>query len=152
MENIRKQVLLDLITALDQKNFDLEAWKIRASLIIKKLFGENDEKYVLIKNLKYDYSSWNLRDNSGGNQHDAVKIKARGIIESAITEISLVKDEPYIMKVVTQELTGFELSALKQCIHDSDNVVPELEKFVEGLAVQKKNAILTQLILGSSSK
>ncbi len=54
MENIRKQVLLDLITALDQKNFDLEAWKIRASLIIKKLFGANDEKYVLIKNLKYD--------------------------------------------------------------------------------------------------
>ncbi len=152
MENIRKQVLLDLIAALDQKNFDLEAWKIRASLIIKKLFGENDEKNVLIKNLKYDYSSWNLRDNSGGNQHDGIKIKARGIIESAITEISLVKDEPYIMKVVAQELTGFEFSALKQCLQNSVNIVPELEKFVEGLAINKKDAILTQLILGSSSK
>ncbi len=50
--------------------------------------------------LKYDYSSWNLRDHSGGKIHDAVKDKAHEIIESALIELRLSESSTLLVAAI----------------------------------------------------
>jgi hypothetical protein len=46
MENTKKQVLADLLSDLESKTFEIEAWKQKATLLIKRIFGDNDLKLL----------------------------------------------------------------------------------------------------------
>ena len=77
MENTKKQVLANLLSDLESKTFEIEAWKQKATLLIKRIFGDNDPKLALIEELHYDFSSWSLRDSSGGKSNDKVRSCSR---------------------------------------------------------------------------
>ena len=138
-----------LLKSIDQRNFDLDVWKIKATLLIKKVFGEADEKLKLIEALHYDYSSWSLRDQSGSKQADTIKAQARGIIEAAIMEISVSSSSSsdQILNEFRKELTGADMDTFQQLI-DSKNVDETgVIEFLGKISPEVKDRVLARLIL-----
>ena len=140
-------VLNELVIAVDQVNFDLDVWKIKASLLIKKIFGSSDEKVALIESLHYDYSSWSLRDKTGIKQPDTVKEQAKGILQAAILELSISTQPTNIIAEFQKQLTGSEMDQLQQLI-DVNNVDENaLMDFFKQISTSAKDRILTRLLL-----
>jgi len=112
MDSAKTEILGDLLADIDNKAFDLEAWKKKAILILKKIFGERDDKISMIENLHYEFSSWSLRDSSGGTSYDKVKENARKIIEAATSELLLAKQLGDIDLVMAHHPVGMGLTGL----------------------------------------
>lgn len=147
MEDNKISILRELLQAFNQKTFDLEAWKIKASIILKKIFGDDDEKVELINQLHYDYSSWNLRDHSGGKQHDSVSDQAKEIIETAIIELELSKNDSPILEIFQKHYTGAEFDELQLLINNNSLVEEKLTEYFSKITNSKKDLILAQIIL-----
>lgn len=140
---INKQ--LDNLTA---KNFDLEAWKSHTVIFLERIFGKESSKVKMIKDLKYDYSSWTLRDAAGtGKDADPVIMKAREILEATKLELEhlgIPKQEEENLRIwslLEEEMTGKQIREIKEIVQSSDkekmekiaNILYNLEK--ENLAV-----------------
>lgn len=149
MNNPEVEILNQLLKAIDQKNFDLSVWKIKTNLLIKKLFGEADDKLKLIDALHYDYSSWSLRDQSGSKQADAVKEQARGIIEAAIMELS-VSSSNDVINELRNDLTGSQLDQLQQLIKQTNVDEKALADFFSKISPEVKDRVLARLILNTN--
>jgi hypothetical protein len=149
METQKQQieVIKGLIAALDQKNFDLEVWKVKAILLLKSIFGEKDEKIKLVEGLHYDYSSWALRDSSGLQKGDKVKETARQVMDVAITQLSLNSDEPAVIKILRDELTGAQFSELMSCIEKREPGYAALHEFFYKLGAEKSNCLLVKFVI-----
>ncbi|MGF7140875.1 hypothetical protein [Roseimarinus sediminis] len=147
MENKKTEALHQLIKAVDQNNFDLEAWKIKAKLILQKIFGSDDPKLTLIEALHYDYSSWSLRDHSGGRQHDPIKDQARELIETALIELSLNEDEHWIEVLLKKYLTGQQYDELISLQHNSEPDKAALSEYFSKIAPEIKDQLLVQILL-----
>ena len=83
-------LLKEQLARLDEKKFDLEAWKNHTLIFLERIFGKENSKLNLIRELHYDYSSWNLRDTAAAGKtkdKDPVKIQAREILSATITEL-----------------------------------------------------------------
>lgn len=145
MENKKINALEQLLKTFDQPIFDLEAWKIKASLVLKKLFGPDDEKIDLIDKLHYDFSSWSLRDHSGSKQHDPVKNQAKEIINAAILELQISEQENIILDFFKKELSGADYEVLLQKVEKDDE--SKLIKYLSTLKPAIKDRILTKIIL-----
>ncbi|HPR33806.1 MAG TPA: hypothetical protein PLK12_17020 [Prolixibacteraceae bacterium] len=145
MKPVKVEILEELLQALNQKTFDLDAWKIRSVLILKKIFGDRDPKVGYIEQLRYDYSSWALRDHSGGVVHDPVKDKAREIIETALIELKLEESDP-VMNALSQTLSGLEMDQLKGILDKGEAANNELKDFLENLPSGKTIDILARFI------
>ena len=52
------ELIRNQIKKLDNKDFDLEAWKISTILILERVFGYDSSKITKIKNIHQDLSSW----------------------------------------------------------------------------------------------
>jgi len=153
MDNSKATILNDLLNEIGKKEFDLEAWKMKAMIVFRNFFGADDEKIGFIKNLRYDYSSWTLRDSAGSKQPDSVKENARRIIETALLEISLAsggKNE--ILEVMQEELTGKELASLMEIVEKSENLSSDLNSYFSNLTASIKDQILSALVLKSIKK
>jgi hypothetical protein len=153
MDNSKSSILNDLLDEIGKKEFDLEAWKMKALMVFKMFFGPEDEKIGFIKNLRYDYSSWTLRDSAGSKQPDSVKENARRIVETALLEISLsTKDENLVLDTIKEELTGKEYSSLMNIVEKSEDLTSGLNEYFVNLVASKKEQILTKLVLNSIKK
>jgi hypothetical protein len=147
MDDKKIEIIESLIQDLDQKNVDFDAWRVKTSLLLKKIFGNDDEKVELINKLHYDYSSWSLRDGFGGKQHDPVKDQAREIMEAAKLELQLSDQKP-------DKLTGFvennlskEEYQLLNSLLEKNPTEQELTEYFSNIAPAVKNAILAKIIL-----
>jgi len=80
-------LLKKLIEKLDDKNFNLDAWKSSALIILARIFGENSQKLRQIEKIEYDYSSWSMRDTSGIPYLQTCKKLGRQVLETAILEL-----------------------------------------------------------------
>jgi hypothetical protein len=153
MDNSKSAILNDLLNEIGKKEFDLEAWKMKAVMVFSKFFGHGDEKIGFIKNLRYDFSSWALRDSSGGKQPDSVKENARRIIETALLEISLsAGDGNMVLDTIQEEISGKEFSLLMEIVERSENPDSGLNEYFMNLTPSKKEQILTKLVLKSITK
>ena len=149
MKNAETSVLKELLSSFDDKTFDLDVWKIKASILIKKIFGEDDEKLSMIKSLHYDYSSWSLRDKTGVNQPDTVKEQAKGIIETAILELSLSDVRSSPLEILKDNLTEEEYTTLLTVIDKKELSEEEFLKYFSKIAQDKKDKVLSKVILDS---
>ena len=61
-------LLKEQIIRLDEKKFDLEAWKNHTIIFLERIFGKDSSKIKMIKELHYDYSSWSLRDTAAAGK------------------------------------------------------------------------------------
>lgn len=116
------------IKKIEGKGFDLDAWKIFTISLLERIFGHNSHKIDQINTLKYDFSSWTLRDNSGSQ--DTIKKKAKVIIESAINELNQFglpvmkkNEEPtsLIAEILKDELKGSEYKRITNIIEENEN-------------------------------
>ena len=133
---------------LTAKNFDLEAWKSHTIIFLERIFGKESSKIQMIKELKYDYSSWRLRDAAGtGKDADPVIMKAREILEATKLELEhlgVPKQEDENLKILSlleEEMTGKQIREIKEVLQSDDkekmekiaNILYNLEK--ESMAV-----------------
>jgi hypothetical protein len=73
---------------LELTDFDLEAWKSGAVIILERLFGEDNQKIRQIEKIKYDQSSWALREAKGSkNMMETCKKQGREILQIAMDEL-----------------------------------------------------------------
>jgi hypothetical protein len=154
---VEKEIVLikNQLESLSAKNFDLEAWKSHTIIFLERIFGKESSKIRMIKELKYDYSSWSLRDAAGkGKNADPVIMKAREILEATILELEhlgVPKQENEDLKIwslLEEELPGKQVREIKQVLQSEEpekmekiaNILYNLEK--ENMAV-----ILAKLLI-----
>ena len=106
-------LLKEQIVKLNDPKFDLEVWKNQTVIYIERIFGKESAKLKLIRDLHYDYSSWNLRDTAGaGSSGDPVRFQAKGILEATLEELEklgLPATRPvsdHLQELLRDELTG----------------------------------------------
>lgn len=105
IELLRRQ-----IEKLDNKDFDLEAWKISTILILEKIFGEDSPKITKIKDIHQDLSSWSLRDTLGTSSgYDASKKFGKEILEACIMELETLGTPEEINKSGKPGTLPFEI-------------------------------------------
>ena len=86
------ELLKKQLAKLDNENFDLEAWKTGAVIILERIFGPENQKTNQIEKIKYDQSSWALREAKGStNMMEACKKQGREILEIAIDELEILE-------------------------------------------------------------
>lgn len=149
------ELLSQQIAAIDTKKFDLEAWKSPTLMLVSRIFGASSEHVRQIRELKYDYSSWALRDTSGGGQlTDPVRVRAREILEAAISELQtlgtppVVSIAPGILDSFRNELTGKEMHELEKILLLSDSKKPQaLNSFLNDRDNKTLRSVLADLLL-----
>ena len=128
MEIKEIQLLQEQIEKLNEKGFDLESWKIYTINLLSRIFGQQSHKINQIKELRYDFSSWSLRDTSGSQ--DSIKKKAKVIVKSAINELEQFglpdmekNNEPtnLIAEILKDELKGSEFKRITNIINEDES-------------------------------
>ena len=145
MAELEIALLQEQIERLKEKKFDLEAWKNHTIIFLERIFGKENSKLKMIKDLGYDYSSWNLRDTAAAGKtsdKDPVLLQAEEILTAAIIELKTLgvpqtkKEKERIWDLLNDELTGKQLRALETLVKSEDadknekitNILEELEK------------------------
>lgn len=142
------------INSLEAKKFDLEAWKSHTMIFVSRIFGPSSEHVRLIRELKYDYSSWSLRDTSGGvHLTDPVRTRAKEILEAAVTELEIfgapkqAASSSKILEALRKELTGKEMEELDRIlILPHDERTKGLKVFLSGKEKDLLISVLAQLL------
>lgn len=120
------EVLKGQIQKLEEKEFDLNAWKNFTVLILERIFGRENKKIEAIDKIKYDQGSWVLRDETGyTNSIEACKKLGSEVLEEAIMELEtfgLPEKSPdtisfeVIITALKDELTGSQFREIKKAI------------------------------------
>lgn len=133
---IDKQIELikQQIEKLDQKDFDLEAWKKYTIIILAGIFGDESQKVKQIDKLEYEYNSWSLRDTSGFTTYlDSCKKIGREILQASIEELQIMGgpviagvkpgtiEVSIILNALDDELTGSQFKALMKLLKSDLN-------------------------------
>ncbi len=149
------QLLNNQLQKLNDKSFDLDAWKNQSLLFLTRIFGQQHIIVNLINDLKYDYSSWNLRDATGNEKsEDPVKMQAKEILEAAILELETLglpeqqRSADKVWEYLEEELTGKQLKEIKAILDLGDENKPEKINSILG-ALEKENLIniLSRLLI-----
>ncbi len=122
-------LLKEQINRLSEKNFDLEAWKNHTIIFLERIFGKDNSKIKMLKELRYDYSSWSLRDTAAAGKSkdkDPVRVQAQELLEATITELEKLgvpKDKPgndRMWELLQDELTGRQVKEIQTIIKSED--------------------------------
>ncbi|MCL1822137.1 MAG: hypothetical protein FWG22_04865 [Prolixibacteraceae bacterium] len=148
---LKKQ--LDL---LDKNKFDLEDWKNQTLIFLERIFGKEDSKVRLVRDLRYDYSSWNLRDTAGvaGTSKDPVKSQAAAILEAAIEELETLglpsrkNDALKVRELLSDELTGKQMKQINSILQtESNNRIEDISNILEEIETESLAKILAKLLI-----
>jgi len=148
-------LLKEQIERLNDKKFDLEAWKNQTMIYLERIFGKESSKVKLIKDLHYDYSSWSLRDTTGaGLSKDPVRFQARSILEATIEELEklgLPEGKPEsgrLIELLRDELTGKQMKEIENLIQSElPDRLERISKMLESLDKENMAAMLARLLL-----
>lgn len=162
------QLLQKQIDKLENDDFDLEAWKSGAIIVLERFFGAENQKIRQIEKIKYDQSSWALREAKGSkNMMDACKKQGKEVLHIAIDElehfglpeeISEVQATPFktiIVQALENELKIVQYREVVRII-DSDIKISEKQKEL----IEKLNSyghdfaenILASILLSDQTK
>lgn len=127
-------LIKEQIAKLDDKDFDLNAWKARTNIILARIFGDNNQKIRQINEIKYEYGSWSLRDISGSETaEDICKKLSKEILDAAVDELENFgvpekkiseQDKAVTENVVNSfkdHLTGAQVKEMKKILTTSEN-------------------------------
>lgn len=127
------------IEKLDDKDFEFESWKKTAILLLESMYKKENNKIKALKEIKYDQSSWSLRDSSGKESFvEMAKHSGKGVMEAVIAELETIglPDETasqmqgveFVIDIIKDALTGSQIRELKSIIENSDENKEELIK------------------------
>ena len=110
----------------------------------------------MIKDLGYDYSSWNLRDTAAAGKtsdKDPVLLQAEEILKAAITELETLglpqinQEKEKIRELLKDELTGKNFKELDALIQSEDKEKTEkITKILDELDKEKLTSIILKLL------
>lgn len=140
---------------LNEKSFDLEAWKSQTTLFLQRIFGADHLIVKMIADLKYDYSSWNLRDATGNEKSDdPVKMQADEVLEAAIMELEslgLPQQESSAEKaweLMEEELTGKQYKEIRAIIEaGKKNKLTKVQEVLSKLEKENLISILSRILI-----
>jgi len=143
------------LESLTAKNFDLEAWKSHTIIFLERIFGKESSKVKMIKELKYDYSSWSLRDAAGtGKAADPVIMKAREILEATKLELEhlgVPKEEDENLKIwslLEEEMTGKQIREIREIVQSADKEKMEkIANILYNLEQESLAGVLAKLLI-----
>ncbi|NQU86158.1 MAG: hypothetical protein HQ541_10400 [Mariniphaga sp.] len=147
-------LLKEQLNKLDEKKFDLEAWKNHTLIFLERIFGVNSTKVQMIKDLRYDYSSWNLRDVSGaGKSKDPVRMQAAEILEAVIFELEQLglpneaRTNEKLLTLLEDELTGKQLKEIEKLLNSkSPNKAEKVQEILDKLKKEDLSLIISRLL------
>lgn len=123
-------LLKQQIARLDEKDFDLEAWKNHTTIFLERIFGKDSSKLKMIKDLHYDYSSWSLRDTAAAGKtkdKDPVRMQADEILSATVAELESLglpeneREQEQIWELLQDELTGKQVKEIEALLKSEDN-------------------------------
>ncbi|MEQ8688561.1 MAG: hypothetical protein RIE86_24875 [Imperialibacter sp.] len=133
---------------LNEKEFDLEAWKASAVSLFSRTFGATDPKIKQILDLKIDYSSWALRDApSTYHPLDSCKKLGREVVLSAIDEIELfgLPEQKDLRKLLGEVYSEAEVKQIV-ALAGVEKKEAELKKLLEKVGKEKSVALIMKLL------
>ncbi|MGM0620344.1 MAG: hypothetical protein ACQETJ_04810 [Bacteroidota bacterium] len=149
-------LLKEQIARLDDKKFDLEAWKNRTIIFLERIFGKENSKIKMIQNLHYDYSSWSLRDTFAGGSakdKDPVRIQAKEILDAVISELENLglpqqkHEKLKIKELLEDELTGKQTKELETILKSGEQEKEEkIQEILESLEKENLASIISKLL------
>ena len=142
------------VEKLNQKSFDLEAWKNQTLLFLNRIFGASHPIVKMILDLRYDYSSWHLRDATGNEKlDDPVKMQAREILDAAIMELETLGlpgqtgNSEKVTELLQQEMTGKQWKELADILADqTENQTTEIKEKLGQLSKEQLIDIVTGIL------
>jgi len=150
-------LLKEQLVRLDEKKFDLDAWKNHTLIFLERIFGKDNSKLTLIKKLNYDYSSWTLRDTAAtgkSKDKDPVKMQAREILQATITELEMLGlpnnklEDEKIWELLFDELTGKQVKEIQAILNSEDsNKNENIGKILENLGKERLSSIIAKLLI-----
>ncbi len=159
------KLLQQQLNKLEDRDFDLEAWKKYTIVLLSRIFGERSQKISLVEKLEYEFNSWSLRDASGNESYeDGTKKLAAEIIQASIDEINAFgidtksssnKDAEYILQLVFDELKGSQVKAIKKIIaseETEDEKKRQVFEIVESMGEKTSFELISQIILNIIKK
>lgn len=136
------KILESRIEKLNAPDFDLEAWKGATVVVLDRIFGQDNQKSEQINKIKYEQSSWALRDAKGSkNLIDSCKKRGEEVLRVAIEELEFfgVPEEtveqnraPFkavIVSALEEELKISQFRSIQNLL-DSDMAVEKLKEKV----------------------
>ncbi len=151
MAEIEIALLQEQIAGLDEKTFDLDAWKNHTVILLERIFGDDSSKIRMIKSLHYDYSSWNLRDTAATGKTkdaDSVRLQAGEILHAAITELQhfgvpqKAGEQQKLWALLHDELTGKQAREIEALAKSEDpDRVNRIAKILG--TIEKENLLRT---------
>ena len=165
---IDKQIdlLQKQIQKLEAKDMELEAWKSSTIVLLERIFGENNQRIKHIEAIKYDYSSWSLRDASGSmSQLDSCKKRGKEILEVCISELenfglpqSILKEQDsfnIIINALEEELTVSQYREIKKIITadmDTHEKKEALNDALKDYGAETEKNILMRILTNSHTQ
>jgi hypothetical protein len=150
-------LLQEQIDRLDERKFDLDAWKNRTLIFLERIFGKESPKLKMIKELHYDYSSWNLRDTAAGGSakdKDPVRIQAREILEATVAELENLglpqgkQEKQKVWELLKDELTGKQIKEIENILNTSDpDKTEKIVKVLESIPKENLTTTITKLLM-----
>jgi len=133
------KLLEQQLEKLNDKSFDLEAWKQYTVVLLARIFGEANQKIRQIEKIEYDFSSWALRDTTGKSEYlETCKKLGREVLQASIDELKAFglpeskkeQEQSISSKVIIEALEeDLKISQLKQLIAIANsNKSPEEKK------------------------
>jgi len=149
-------LLKEQLARLDEPKFDLDAWKQHTLIFLERIFGKDNSKLKLIRDLHYDYSSWSLRDTAAAGKtkdKDPVKMQAREILQATITELEHLglpgetTDGQKVWELLQDELTGKQVKAIDAILKTDDKEKEnKISDILEGLDKETLAGIIAKLL------
>lgn len=149
-------LLKEQIDRLNDKKFDLEAWKNRTVIFLERIYGPEGSKLKMINSLHYDYSSWSLRDTfAGGTEKDKdpVRIQAKEILEAIITELKTLgipeakKEQQKLRELLEDDLTGKQIREMDEALQSGTGDKAErIAKIMETLSKENLAFIIAKTL------
>ncbi|SET50854.1 hypothetical protein SAMN05444285_1158 [Draconibacterium orientale] len=154
-----KQIALlrEQLAKLDEKKFDLDAWKTHTLIFLERIFGKDNSKLKLIQDLHYDYSSWSLRDTAAAGKtkdKDPVKLRASEILEATILELETLglpegeEEQQKLWKLLQDELTGKQVKEIEALAKSDDKEkTKKISGILENLDKENLSLLIAKLLL-----
>ncbi|WP_321346509.1 hypothetical protein [uncultured Draconibacterium sp.] len=150
-------ILREQLAKLDEKKFDLDAWKTHTLIFLERIFGKDNSKIKLIQELHYDYSSWSLRDTAAAGKtkdKDPVKMRAREILEATIIELETLglpdeeKEQQKVWELLQDELTGKQVKEIDALVKSDDKEkAKKIGEILENLEKENLSLLIAKLLL-----
>ena len=149
-------LLKEQLARLNDKKFDLEAWKNRAIILLERIYGANSTRIKMIRDLHYDYSSWHLRDvdvAGAGRAKDPVRAQAAEIIQATVYELeqlglpkeSRINDK--LWSLLEDELTGKQIKEIEKILDsNSPDKTEKIQEILKTLEKETLASVITRLL------